>query len=532
MTNWKQGAAMLAVGSLAALPLAACSGSNSNNGSSGKTLVVDNQFDLQTLDPARAFEFTDVMLDHQLYDTALTYVGSDTSKLIPELTTYTISNDNKVVTLKLNGKHKFADGKTVTSDDIVFSYQRLEGIKGNPSYLLNDPANKPIVVKQLNSSTVTLTSSVSNPALPSILPNPALSVLQKKALLAHGGTTTTKDGAQQYLNSHSLGTTAYQIESSNITSRVALNLNPGYTGKKPAYSKIIFRNVEPATQRIDIQSGSTQIALDVDPASAEKLVKSSKISQVAGPSLNTVYAWFNVVPKYGGPASRNEFVKAVRHAINYKAIAQLAGPGSTQPGGVVPEGIEGALKSDPNNSYDPNLAKAELAKSGYSGQAISMLVDSQASVGNASFVSIAQSIQAELAKVGITLKLVPQPSVTALTTFRSGTFQAGIGNWGADFPDPSDYIAFAPSQNVGARAGWNVGKNIASAEAIMPAFNKAMTTTNISQRVAAWQAVQKQMNQDGPFIPFLQPGKNIVFSSVLKNVSINPIWTTQFDDIK
>src|ERR1022692_4109737 len=145
MRTWIRGGAVV-VGAVAALTLTGCSGGSSSQGSAGKTLVVNDQFTLDTLDPARAFEFTDVMIAHQIYDTALTYNGSNISQLVPDLTTYTISSDNKVVTLKLDGAHKFPDGTSVSADDIVFSYQRMEGIQGNPSFLLDDPAGKPVVV--------------------------------------------------------------------------------------------------------------------------------------------------------------------------------------------------------------------------------------------------------------------------------------------------------------------------------------------------------------------------------------------------
>ena len=32
---------------------------------------------------------------------------------------------------------KFSNGDPVTADDIVFSFERLQGIKGNPSFFLD-----------------------------------------------------------------------------------------------------------------------------------------------------------------------------------------------------------------------------------------------------------------------------------------------------------------------------------------------------------------------------------------------------------
>ena len=78
----------------------------------------------------------------------------------------------------------FSDGTPVTADDVVFSLQRLIGMKGNPSFLLDG-----VTVAKKDASTVVLTSAKPNAALPFILPNPALSIVNSKVVTANGGTT-------------------------------------------------------------------------------------------------------------------------------------------------------------------------------------------------------------------------------------------------------------------------------------------------------------------------------------------------------
>ena len=139
--NRKSFAGAVAVTAAGALALTGCSGGSSsgtNPSASTKTIVVDNAFDLKTSDPARAFELTGSIVDKALYETALTFEGSDVTKPKPQIATYAQSADNKTLTLKLNGKHTFSSGNPVTADDIVWSYKRVEGIAGNPSFLLQD----------------------------------------------------------------------------------------------------------------------------------------------------------------------------------------------------------------------------------------------------------------------------------------------------------------------------------------------------------------------------------------------------------
>src|ERR1700748_2903992 len=114
-------AAPLAVG------LAACGGSTGGSGASGgggtsgtspasSSLVVETSFVLKTLDPARMFEPTGLMIDHTLYDTLLTYKGSDVTNPVPDLaSSYTASADAKTFTFTLRSGVKFANGDPLTA---------------------------------------------------------------------------------------------------------------------------------------------------------------------------------------------------------------------------------------------------------------------------------------------------------------------------------------------------------------------------------------------------------------------------------
>ncbi len=115
-------AALTATAVGVALIVSGCStSSSSTTTTNNKSLVVDNTFDLITTDPGRAFELTGQILDKALYETALTFTGSDLTKVVPQLTTYAISDDPKTVTLTLTGKATFPSGNPVTIDDLVWT---------------------------------------------------------------------------------------------------------------------------------------------------------------------------------------------------------------------------------------------------------------------------------------------------------------------------------------------------------------------------------------------------------------------------
>jgi peptide/nickel transport system substrate-binding protein len=532
--TWRGGRTLGLAGlTIAAVALAACSsvaagsGSGAGGGSasttSSNTLVIDSTFDLKTADPARSYEFTGELLAHNIYEHATTFEGTDLTKPVPQLTNFAWSNGNKTLTLTLDGTHRFADGTPVTAADIAFSYQRLQGIQGSPSFLLDG-----VTVKQVNATTVTLTTKTPNLALPAILANPSLGIVEKKLVLAHGGSTTPQDGAEKFLNTESAGSAAYQIDSLSITSQIVLKRNPYYVGPKPKWDKIVIQNVQPETQKLNVQTGQAQIALDISPQEAKSL-NGGGTKVISGISGFTVYSFFGADQAHGKAAADPNFVAAVRHAINYQDLLAIAGAGSVQAGGVVPVQFAGSLKSDPSDTYDPALAKQLLAKSSYKGEPITYLYASDVTVQGLQLQLVAQAIQADLAKVGINLTLEPQPAATYYSTLRSDTAQAALAYWGPDFPDASNYLAFTPGQGVAVRANWTpasaTGKLVAPY--VAAAENAAQAT-----RDQAYQALQTEMNKVGPIIPLLQPAQSVVTTTSVSNVVPSPLWLLDLDSIQ
>lgn len=247
---------LVAAAVLTASGLVACGSGSSSGGSSGGagsgggTLVIDSSFDLKTVDPGREYELTGQMLTKGMYETLLTFANNDLTKPVGDLaSSYTLSPDAKTLTLTLAQGRVFSDGTPISADDVVFSLQRLIGMKGNPSFLLDG-----VTVAKKDDSTVVLTSATPNAALPFILPNPALSVVNSKVVTANGGTTDEKDAAEKYLNGASAGSGPYVLKSLDVASQAVLAKNPKYNGPdKPAYDTVVIRNVKAATQVLNVQ---------------------------------------------------------------------------------------------------------------------------------------------------------------------------------------------------------------------------------------------------------------------------------------
>ncbi|GAA2902579.1 ABC transporter substrate-binding protein [Streptosporangium fragile] len=510
-----------------ALALAACSSGGSSTTSQGgaaaaKTLVIDTSFDLKTADPGRTYEPTGLIIGKATYDTLLTFEGSDVTKPVPALAeSFELSEDGTELTLKLRQGATFADGSPVTADDVVFSLTRVRDMKGTPSFLLDG-----VEVAKTDETTITLTSKKANPALPYILPNPALGILNSKVAKEHGATADANDKAEQYLNSASAGSGPYTIESFNVSSQVVLKANAKYWGpEKPVYDKVVIRNVEAATQKLNIARGDSQVALNLSGDQVTGVSGNLQVKKTA--SANVLFLFANQDPAVSKVTSSPKFAEAVRKGVDYAGLLELAGEGSVQAPGVIPSMILGALPPEAGAKRDVEGAKAALKESGVSDPTVKLEYPSELTVNGLSFQSLAERIQANLKEVGITVELAPAPVTTALDNYRNGKEEMGLWYWGPDYPDPSDYLAFLPGKLVGLRAGWKTGAD----KELEAAGDKAAATIGDDARKQAYADVQTKLNTSGPFVPLIQPSQNIVTAASVTNLEYHPVWTVDVADL-
>src|SRR5579872_3645813 len=112
-----------------ALALSACAGQSTAADHTNQTLIVEQGFRVDDLDPAHGGAVTDALVDKSVYDTLLAANPRDLTKPYPQLaTSYTESSDAKTFTFKLRHGVKFASGNPMTSADVVYSINRVNGI--------------------------------------------------------------------------------------------------------------------------------------------------------------------------------------------------------------------------------------------------------------------------------------------------------------------------------------------------------------------------------------------------------------------
>lgn len=512
----------LALGLAAALALAGCatSDTNSNTGSGAAdgapdTLVIDRTFDLKTGDPGRTYEHTGNMVVKAMYETLLDFEGSDLSATVPGLASLETSDDSTSFVLTLDQGRTFSDGSEITADDVVFSLERVIGMKGSPSFLLDG-----VSVAKVDDRTVELTTDAPNPALQFILPNPALGIVNSEVVIANGGTTDESDAAEAYLSANSAGSGPYMLESFDVASQVTLTLNESYTGPaSPTFDRVVIRNVESSTQKINLQGGDSHVALDL---SGDQVADfGDNLTVESSPSANMIFLLLNQNEKISTVTSDPNFVKAVKLGIDYDSLLEIAGAGGAQAFGLVPPMFLGSLPADAALSLDVDGAKKALAASNYNGETVTLNFPNDINLNGVQFTTVAQRVQAQLSEIGINIDLAPAPTAVELDTYRNGEEVIGLWYWGPDYMDPSSYLPFAPGETVGLRAGWEAGAN----PAIEKVVDQARLGGTDEERIAQFTEYQQLMLDEGPFVPLLNPAVNMASAKGITGLNYNPTWT-------
>jgi peptide/nickel transport system substrate-binding protein len=493
----------------------------------GGTLIVGTVFFSKNLDPGLEYTQTAFTVFHSTYQTLVTYKNGDVTTVVPDLaTSWKVSADGKTYTFKLDPTAKFATGKAVTASDVVFSYKRLQNLKGQPAFVTANMTD----FAAPDPSTVVITLKDIDPATLSLLTTPSFGVLDSNTAKANGATDAAdadkSDTSLTFFNSQSIGSGPYVLTSYKPDSEIDLAKNPNYNGTV-SYDKIIIKNQPDVNvQQASLEKGDIDFALDLGADQAKALTGKSGVVVKQITSLTVFFVLMNADAAVSAPTSKPEVRQAIRDTLNYTDYLDLGGTGSVQPPSVIPIGLAGALEKGTGVTTDLAKAKDLLTQAGYKdGFPIKMSYPSDLSQNGVKFETMAQKVQADLAQVGIAVDLVPMTTQVWLDAYRGGKEAMTLSLWAPDYNDPSDYQTFFPGQKIALRGGWKAGSD----QALEDLAKKAAVELDQNTRVGYYQQAQKLLNQDGPYAPFLQPSQVVGLRSNITGYVFSPVWVVDFN---
>ena len=207
--------------------------------------------------------------------------------------------------------------------------------------------------------------------------------------------------------------------------------------------------------------------------------------------------------------------QALSYGINRAHLIQdnngpIVSPALTH---ILPTGINGAQDMPANYDpypYNPTKAKSLLASAGFpNGLTLKMLYRPQETLSLKMF----QTIQADLAKAGVTVKGVGVPTADFYVKYlevpsvaKRGVWDLSLSGWGPDWYGDAATSFFKPlfyGPPSYPPSGSNFG--FYNNPTVIGLINKASAQANVTTAGQLWAQVDQDVMKDAPIYPIVQP---------------------------
>ncbi len=461
--------------------------------------------DLITFDPAEVYELTGMEMMANIYDRLLFFPSDDIENPQPGLAeSWSVSDDGKTYTFKIRKGATFHSGNPVTAEDAAWSLQRVIKLNKGPAFIIGDlgftAENVDSMIKAVDESTLVVTTgAVYAPSyvINCLCSGPG-SIVDKKEAMAHeaGG-----DFGNGWLKTGDAGSGPFKLNTWKANELVMLDRFDGYWKGAASIKRVALRHVpESASQRLMYEKGDVDLARNLSPEDIATLGKREDTSVRSIPQGAIYYMGLNQKNTY---LAKPEVREALKWLVDYKGIEQNILKGTKViHQSFLPAGVLGAIDDNPY-TYDVEKAKALLKSAGLA-DGFKITID----VTNAYPTNvIAEAIQANFAKAGIELEILPGDNKQTLTKYRARQHDIYIGRWSPDYADPNSNtqgFAWNPDNSdtsstklLAWRNSWDIPAMTKEAEA-------ALIESNVAKRKAMYEAMQREHLKTSPFVLMYQ----------------------------
>ncbi|MCI0690320.1 MAG: ABC transporter substrate-binding protein [Sporichthyaceae bacterium] len=408
----RQAARTAAFLAAATLALSACSSDDSNGtpaeGQVGGTLIVARTGDITGLDPHTATAFQTI---HALELVHGTLVRLDQDlKIVPGLAeSWEFAPDNSTLTFKLRGGVTYHDGDPFTSADVAATLERIKD-EATAAVGASNFADVSSVDTPDDATVVLNLSGPGGPVL-AALADTNSSILSDEDIA--GGTAATTPN----------GTGPFKWVAWNEGRSVQLARNPDFWGGAPKLDAVEFRVIPDEASVLNaLRANEAQLGVLTDP---------TVVSQVGDPLevLRAPALAYHALMLNGarGPLADEKVRQAISCAVDRQAVIDTAAFGEGQDVGPITSpayAIADPSAGRPCPQRDVDRARTLLADAGQGdGFTLNTIVMTG---GYATAAAEAQTLQAQLAEIGVELELETLETGTYVERWLAADFDAAV----------------------------------------------------------------------------------------------------------
>ncbi|MCW2668284.1 MAG: ABC-type transporter, periplasmic subunit [Frankiales bacterium] len=482
----------------AALLVAGCNGgagAAGGSGASSNTLIIAmTAAQLPGLD-AGTFESEgwegERFVGMQLYD-GLTKMSLNQDKTGPTIepdlaTSWKVSKDVKTWTFTLRPGVTFHDGTPFNADAAVFGFDRILNPKSkyfnaDAAGLIGFYTQSIAGYKKVNDMTFQITTKAPYALLTQDLP-----------FLTFPSPTAVEKLGNKAFGQHPVGTGPFKFSRLISGGSAEFVKNEKYWNGAPTLDKLVLRPIPEATARVSaLRSGEVNWIEFPSPDDAASLGKEGYI--VKTNPYSHIWPWLFDVTK--GPLKDARVRLALNLAINRDQMAKgtLSGFGAPAEQ-YVPQTDVGYQPSGNVLTYDPVKAKSLLAAAGYPNGFSMTLSYPTSGSGNMVPGPMNEALQADLAKVGVKVKLEPVEWSAMIGDWSAGKMSLGADatNISLGFQPPISWEVYFGSKSV-----FNVGHyNSPQFDAL---WSRAQATVDDTARAKIIEQINALLVKDNPWL--------------------------------
>lgn len=398
--------------------------------SGGGRLILAQRSEPTTLNPALALDEPSRALAGMMH-ASLVRVHGGTQAVEPRLAEkWTVSPDGREITVHLHDGLRFSDGKRLSADDVLFTFEVLQDEKvGSPLRDTLRVGGRPLDVAKVDERTLRFTLAQAY-ALGermldgiAILPRHLLESAYRGGKLASAWTPGV---APQYI----AGAGPFRLKQHVVGERIVLERNPHFwkrdaSGRAMPYLDevvILFTAGEDA-QVARFLAGDADVIAGFGAGNYSMLSSARQKSGYdlhdAGAGLDYTFLLFNLNPSKSKPWFHNVgFRRAISDAIDRESIARLVYRGKATPiwGHVTPGRKDWIVTDLPRPQRSLDGAKVLLRRDGFKWDHAGTLLDAAgqpvqftaiANAANPPYTETAAIVQEDLRQLGIKLTVVP-----------------------------------------------------------------------------------------------------------------------------
>lgn len=308
---------------------------------------------------------------------------------------------------------KFHGGEPFTADDVLFSWQRIQG--ADMAYTVNSFAR----IDKIDDHTIDIVTKGPNPVLLMDLLN--FFIMSRSWTVEHGGEQVARANAPgsnaNFMAMNANGTGTFRLIERKADERTVLEPFAGHWD--PPHTNISRATYRPianaATRSAAIASGELDLMYHVPLQNLQQFKQMDGVRVMQGPTARTIFLGLEVghdeIPGTPGknPLQDLRVRQAIAHAIDYAAIQRVVMRGASQSAGlIIAPAIQGFdPKQNERVPFDLAAAKKLMAEAGHAeGFPLTMMCPAGRYVNDE---AICTALVPMMQRIGINIRLTTMP---------------------------------------------------------------------------------------------------------------------------